>query len=80
VTTKREGKAGEVVVRLTLAEAQELLCVAGNGYGDGDFYQMNAEGVPERGLGHGYRAYCRAHDKMRAAIQKASARRALGRE
>lgn len=64
-----------VVVRLTIAEAQELMNVAGNGYGDGDFYGMNCDGrssVPESGKGRDYRTYCRAADKMDAAIREAA--------
>ena len=66
-----------LTVRLTLAEAQELMNVAGNGYGDGDFYGMNDDGrngTPRPGLGKEYRTYCRAHYKMESAIREASNR------
>lgn len=58
-----------VIVKLTLAQAEELSLVAGNGWGDGDFYNLNNEHTEEDRKKADL--FCAARDRLRAAIQKA---------
>ena len=54
----------KVKIELSISEASELMIVAENGYGDGDFY---------RGTGKGYKqkekAFHRANEKVWEAIK-----------
>jgi len=57
-----------VKVVLTVTEARELLGVAGNGYMDGDYYQLNNEGHPPTAEQKAANeVYSRAESKLRAA-------------
>jgi hypothetical protein len=60
----------KVTVTLTLDEAKELQHVAGNGWGDGDFYGLNDE-HPTRGGQESANKFCSAREKLAAAIRKA---------
>lgn len=54
----------KVKIELTIKEAEEFWLVAGNGYGDGDFFRGN-------GTGHEHNSYIRAEVKVADAIHKA---------
>lgn len=63
--------ATPVTIRLTRKQAQEILLVAGNGYGDGDFYGCNDEGrhgKPAPGQARGFNAYHAATDAIEVAL------------
>lgn len=61
-----------ITVRMTEAQAQELLAVAGNGYGDGDFYGLNNVGGDNGNGGRrGAQLYSRAHNAVLVALNLA---------
>ena len=66
-------KTQMVTFKLTLDEAEELLYVAGNGWGDGDLYNLNDEFTEE----DRERAdmFTEARDKVSAAIQRSKRRK-----
>ena len=61
-----------ITVRMTIEQAMELLDVAGNGYGDGDFYGLNDPEGKDRGYGgkRGANKYHAAVSAIKAAISK----------
>jgi hypothetical protein len=65
----------KITVRITVAQALELLLVAGNGYGGGDFYGFNDERPIERPSHARRRAgrYFAAREAIRGAISVARA-------
>lgn len=58
----------KIKVELTEKEANELLFVAGNGYGDGDFYGLNGQDgfSPKKDA----KFYYRAVEKITKALNK----------
>lgn len=55
-----------VTVTFTLAEARELLAVAGNGWGDGDYYGLN-DRIQTRGGEKAAKIFCAAREKLQLA-------------
>lgn len=66
----------KITVVFTEAEARELELCAGNGYGDGDFYQ----GGMGRGTHSKEMAFLRAVRKLNIARHSALDRRSAGRK
>lgn len=61
----------KIKIELTQKEAEELRAVAGNGYGDGDYYGLN-DGAGPGGNGYGGKrennAFIRAYEKLSKAL------------
>lgn len=58
----------KVTVTFTPEEATELLNVAGNGWGDGDYYGLNDD-HPTRGGVEKATQFCNAREKLAAALR-----------
>ena len=68
--------AKKIKIEFTEKEANEILSVAGNGYGDGDFYGISEDNSSGQGYG-GKReqdAFFRAYEKIAIALNRKDTR------